>query len=319
MSARDRERESEIEKLDDLAALRKLRSSRKGQITKIEHDLSKYDGSPIASLKKLVLETTLQRLEKQRHFFSLIQDRILYVLQGRPSEEDTYDEEEREGEAQLLIIQTLQLQLHNHLKAIDISSKAKRVQQKLRMFVESDSLADRDMEAKLSAMEPLIDELLDAVTELPDLDELTELIGQVHLTYRKFKKDVLRATPVKDADPTTSHPDARKQPLYRLPKTDMPTFEGDPKLWRRFWERFSQRLSMHPDLPASLEQAIKPPAGRALINTPEGVEEEYLASVAALKQNHAKFIVVMSMQHTNCPHRRPGMACTSWPQQHRTS
>ena len=42
MSARDRERESEIEKLDDLAALRKLRSSRKGQITKIEHDFSKY-------------------------------------------------------------------------------------------------------------------------------------------------------------------------------------------------------------------------------------------------------------------------------------
>ena len=187
-----------------------------------------YDGSPIASLKKLVLETTLQTLEKQRHFFSLIQDRILYVLQGRPSEEDAYDEEEREGEAQLQIIQTLQLQLHNHLKAIDISSKAKRVQQKLRMFVESDSLADRDMEAKLSAMEPLIDELLDAATELPDLDELTELIGQVHLTYRKFTKDVLRATPVKDVDPTTSHPDARKQPLYRLTKTDMPTFEGDP-------------------------------------------------------------------------------------------
>ena len=224
----------------------------------------------------------------------------LYVLQGPPSEEDAYDEEEREGEAQLLIIQTLQLQLHNHLKAIDISRKAKRVQ-KLRMFVESDSLADRDMEAKLSAMEPLINELLDAATELPDLDELTELIGQVHLTYRKFMKYVLRATLVKDSDPTTSHPDTRKQPPYRLPKMDMPTFEGDPKLWRRFWERFSQRLSMHPDLPASekiaqLEQAIEPPAGRALISAlpagralisaPEGVEEEYLASVAALNQRY---------------------------------
>ena len=48
---------------------------------------------------------------------------------------------------------------------------------------------------------------------------------------------------------------------------------------------------MHPDLPAAekiaqLEQAIKPLDGRALISAPKGVEEEYVASVKALKQRY---------------------------------
>ena len=49
------------------------------------------------------------------------------------------------------------------------------------MIIDSDSLADRDMEARISAMEPIFDELLDAATELPDHNELNELISQVHL------------------------------------------------------------------------------------------------------------------------------------------
>ena len=79
------------------------------------------------------------------------------------------------------------------------------------------------------------------------------------------------------------------KPIIKLPKTDMPIFEGEPKLWRRFWERFTQRLSMYPDLPASekiaqLEQAIKPVEGRALISAPKGTESEYQECVKNLQQ-----------------------------------
>ena len=302
--------------MDDVAALRKLRSSRKGQITKIEHDLERYDKTPIAGLKKLVLEATLRTLENQDHFYSLIQERILLTL--HLTDDNMYEEEEKEGDAQVLIIQDLRQRLHNHLKSIDISSKAKRVRLKLKMFVDSDSLADRDMEAKLQAMEPLIDELLDALTALPDLDELNDLVSEVHLTYRKFTKDVLRATPVKDKDTVVaSHHCSAKKPLYSLPKTEMPIFDGDPKLWRKFWERFNQRLSMHPDLPASekiaqLEQAVKPSDGKALISAPKGTEEEYLAAVAALKQRYDqprkiyRTYVQEAFEHTT-PHTRRGL------------
>ena len=71
-----------------------------------------------------------------------------------------------------------------------------------------------------------MDEVLDAGTELPELTELTELIGHVHLSYRKFTKDVLRATPVEIADAglTTHRSSDSHRPLYRLPKTDMPTY-----------------------------------------------------------------------------------------------
>ena len=81
------------------------------------------------------------------------------------------------------------------------------------------------------------------------------------------------------------------KPAIKLPKTDMPTFEGEPKLWRRFWERFTQRLDMHPTLPASekiaqLEQAIKPLDGKALISAPKGTESEYQECIKNLKARY---------------------------------
>ena len=323
MSARDRERENEIEAQENLAVLKKLRSSRKGQITKIEHDLGKYNTTPIANLKKLALEATLQTLENQHHFYSLVQDRILIVLQGQSAETTVYDEEESEGDEQLLHIQNLRQQLQDYVKAVDVMNKAKRIQLKLKMFVDSDSLADRDMEAKLQSMEGLMDEVLDAGTELPELTELTELIGHVHLSYRKFTKDVLRATPVEIADAglTTHRSSDSHRPLYRLPKTDMPTYDGDPKAWRKFWERFTQRLSMYPDLPASekiaqLEQAIKPLDGKALISAPKGTEEEYFECVKALQQRYDqpkkiyRTYVHETFEHST-PHTRRGLYALS--------
>lgn len=46
MLARDFEREREIASLDDIAALKKLRRSHKGQITKVENDFDRFETSP---------------------------------------------------------------------------------------------------------------------------------------------------------------------------------------------------------------------------------------------------------------------------------
>ena len=112
MSARDRE----IEAQEDLGVLKKLRSFWKGQITKI--DLGKYNTTPISNLKKLALEATLQTLVNQHHFYSLVQDRILIVLQDQSAETTVYDEEESEGDEQLLHIQNLHQQLQDYVKAV---------------------------------------------------------------------------------------------------------------------------------------------------------------------------------------------------------
>ena len=112
-------------------------------------------------------------------------------------------------------------------------------------------------------MEPYIDELLDVSAELSEIKEITSLIKEVHLSYRQFTKEALRALPVKEPE---SSKDVRSPSVqqYKLPKTDMPVFEGDPKLWCRFWEWLNQRISMYPGIPAAekiaqLEQASSLP------------------------------------------------------------
>ena len=69
MSSRDAEREREIEGSGDVAALKRLRSSRKGQITKVERDVEKYSSSTISNLKKPALEATLTTLDYQLYFY----------------------------------------------------------------------------------------------------------------------------------------------------------------------------------------------------------------------------------------------------------
>ena len=173
------------------------------------------------------------------------------------------------------------------------------------------------MQGKLQGLETLIDDLLDTAASLPDNAELDSRVKEVHLSHRKLTKEVLRATPDKTPDMTKVKDSADTKPLYRLPKTDMPIFEGDSKLWRRFWERFTQRLAMYPDLPASekiaqLEQAIKPAEGRALISFPKGTHAEYDACVLSLQQRYDqpcriyRSYVQEAFERTT-PHSRKGL------------
>ena len=132
MSVRDKEKEKEIDRLEDIATLKHLRGSRKGQITKVKNDLLlKCRGVSIASIKKLVLESLFLALETQYHFYTLIQDRILSLLSSRSVEANVY-EEEAEGDEQLQVTLDLRQQLKDYLKAIDIYSKAKHIATKVK-------------------------------------------------------------------------------------------------------------------------------------------------------------------------------------------
>ena len=66
-------------------------------------------------------------LETQYHFHTLIQDHILSLLSNRFVEASIYEEEETEGDEQLQVTLDFHQQLKDHLKAIDIYSKAKHI------------------------------------------------------------------------------------------------------------------------------------------------------------------------------------------------
>ena len=181
MSSRDAEREREIEGSGDVGALKRLRSSHKGQITKVERDVEKYSSFSISNLKKPALEATLTTLDYQLHFYDLIQDRIIFLL--RESRDDpenaiykgreTLEDEEATGDAEITTAKNLRLQLQEYLRAIDTLNKVRRVKHKLRAMTDSDRIGDSDMAEQLKALEGLIDELLNTEGELSHLDEIS--------------------------------------------------------------------------------------------------------------------------------------------------
>ena len=145
MSHKDAEREREIEGSGDVAALKHLRSSRKGQITKLEWDVAKYTDTTIAGMKKVTIESTLTTLENQLYFYELIQDRILTLLQeSRDNPEhaiyqgrELLEDEEATRDAELESAKALQLQLQEYVHAINTHHKVCSVKHKLRALTES--------------------------------------------------------------------------------------------------------------------------------------------------------------------------------------
>ena len=97
-SARDAEKEREIETSTDIKQLKAIRSSRKGQLTKLEKDVQHYFRTPLKDMKKHTLDGFLTTFEKQVNFYDLAHERILDLVQATVPAE--YEYEEKMGEDQ---------------------------------------------------------------------------------------------------------------------------------------------------------------------------------------------------------------------------
>ncbi len=97
-SARDAKKEREIETSMDIKQLKAIRSSRKGQLTKLEKDVQHYFRTPLKDMKKHTLDGFLTTFEKQVNFYDLAHERILDLVQATVPAE--YEYEEKMGEDQ---------------------------------------------------------------------------------------------------------------------------------------------------------------------------------------------------------------------------
>ena len=194
MDDRDVGKEKEIENYTDVATLKRIRGSRKGQLTKAQHDLVKYRHMSLGELRKHTLETLVITYERQAH--SLAQDRILSLLRTVLNGEVAYEEEESEGEAQDDANEQIRAGIQELMRALDASYKAKSMQRTPDMFKNSDSF---DMKEQLKQMEVTTHELLVTDAELPDMNELSAQISELQLEHRKFTKkfsELLRLFPL---------------------------------------------------------------------------------------------------------------------------
>ena len=72
-------------------------------------------------MRRPALETMLQSLNKQERFYSLAHEHILQLLKERKDE--SYDDEETEGEQQVYLTRDLQVTLADLLVAWDAINK----------------------------------------------------------------------------------------------------------------------------------------------------------------------------------------------------
>ena len=270
MATKDLEREKEIDTCEDLLALKRIRGTRKGQLTKVQQDLERYSCTPLADLKRITLEGLTNNFEKQARFCTRAQDRILTLIQAR-SDSGAYDEEEKESDTQESLHQTIRDKIQELLAALDAANKAKRL---MDLFQSSDSLGDRDVLAKLESMETTINELLDIEASISEFPELSTQLSDLQLLHRWLTKEVLRTTtPPSDlVGPVTTTSTPTLRGSVRLPRMELPTFDGEQEKWRDFWDEFRNALEKDTGLTSTdklhyLRNSIKSEEGKDIVAT----------------------------------------------------
>lgn len=289
-SDRDAEKEREIVSSTDVKQLKTIRSSRKGQLTKLEKDLERYFGTPLKDLKKHTLDGFLTAFEKQVHFYDLAHERILDLVQakGEPGE---YEEEEKIGEEQ----ETRRLALRDGV--IDLQAaliafrKAMCLAEELNTLQSADALAEDYACIQLKNMEITVRELLEERASLSKIDEICSLIKTTHVLHSALSAEAGRRRPVSITHPIVTGTAPPPRGNIRLPRMELPRFTGDQERWRDFWTEFTNAMDKDHSLSSAdklhyLRTSIQSEEGKDIVTTASRGGKDYDAVVKMLKQRY---------------------------------
>ena len=128
-------------------------------------------------------------------------------------------------------------------------------------------------------------------SELEESDELVVLPATLESdmfnSSIKIKKLISSSTPT-SAVPTTSPSESKG---VRLPKLEVPTFDGDILNWRSFWEQFSVSVHSRPSLSDSeklvyLQQSLKDGSAKNVIEGLSRSGDNYTEAIGCLKARY---------------------------------
>ena len=120
-------------------------------------------------------------------------------------------------------------------------------------------------------------------TELNDEEaRISEGISEARLHIRRL---------ISSSSPTTTHTVAQKEGAIRLPKIEVPKFDGNIMHWRRFWEQFKVSIDSKSQLDDAekltyLEQALKDGPAKNAIEGLSGSGDDYQEAIECLRKRY---------------------------------
>ena len=292
-----------------LSSLRKKRGAARSSVTRLSNRLKDLESDPEAAGASDRAKQLLLKLDDADSDFKTLHFQVLDVIdendeEALQKEQDILDQHEDTVSALILRIQNIITHSPTaHAPTLPLESTTPDTQKVTARRLSRLELSLKDTEAGLDALsddhsdssllEQYTEQLADHKRELStihedlislDLDNDHELVTK-HVALEKLQFKCSHRVKKLSSKATAPVADGKG---VRLPKLDVPTFDGDVLHWAQFWEQF--KISIHDRSQLSdseklvyLQQAVKSGSAKAVIEGLSRTGENYKEAIDCLK------------------------------------
>ena len=277
----------------NLPSLRSKRGSKKRSIGKVDKYIKNIEKTEVQNWNFNDMKTQIGNSRLHSESYEKIQEQILDILCDE-NVDGRLDEEEKEYEEQLAHHMQLKLKLTNLMA---ISQKYGKIQSLEHAVEDAEQLTYRKGRSFKDLLDTLTKDVQsvqrinlnpDAPQTSPLTKKCSELFSRIMDLKAKYDEEnprieTISTTPARVEHITSSHTQSR------LPKIELPTFDGDILGWQSFWESFSSALGKDPSLTNAdklfyLRSSIRCEEGKAVVQNATGSGDDFDDIVMTLKK-----------------------------------
>ena len=277
--------ESEL-RIEDLTTLKRRRGNNRRDVTRNDRYLKDCASQGIEDLDTGAIEHHLEKIKADISVAELLQDAILSHL--KEEEEEKEEDEHHVHHRKMLATRK---GLSNQLTAAHVYEQSGLAKAIIDSYVVQPALTGYVMEAKLKELSTQLaglQALAHPLKERPELsDTIQRLLKDLSTLWERYEED----NPDRKTSTVKDVKRSEMSKFDRLPRIELPSFNGENSEWHPYWEKFTNALNKDTTLTdvdrlSFLLMTMKSQEGKDIIDSHTRQGPDYDAAVRALKERY---------------------------------
>lgn len=272
---------------EGLASLKKRRAAFKGVATRIANKVRRFlSTDPLELDRELLVQQSAALTKADESYYDIHQTIASDFASSIDEEEEQANLDQHE-----LDVQDTASRLRQLISLQKAYAEAKDLQQNIATLEEamandpsqSYGRPIKDIDTQLQAFATMLKQ-----GTVPHKDTIYDMKTDLKARYTKLLVTDENARSATGSTPSTGSTAAQK---YRLPRFNIPEFNGDPMQWATFWQRFSSSVDSNSNLNeidklTYLREAVKDKKAADLVMSTSSAPGQYAKLVAMLKERY---------------------------------
>ena len=285
---------------EDLVALKRRRSNTRRDATRNERYCTDCAAQTLKDLDIGSIDHHLEKINADILIADLLQDAIL----AHVKEEDEEKEEDEHHSHHRKMLATRK-GLTQQLTAARVHEQVNLAKTSIGAFIVQPTIAGYGVKTTLENLSTQLTDLKALAHPLKDCPELMDTLQAVTRDLTTLREGYDEDNPDRKTSVSKDSRPIGMSKFDRLPRIELPSFNGENVGWRPYWEKFNNALEKDPTLTdvdrlSFLLMTMKCKEGKEIIDSHTRRGPDYDAAVRALKERYDQPRVTSRSTHQFC-------------------